>query len=127
MFLWVFLFNKFANGTYKETYGGNDNADLGDAYKGAVTDALTKIGSWLGIGAHVWKNDTKGTDTDSNSGRGIYELIMAVLKEDIGSEKQRQFVAKKLSSSVFNKSRMELIGKLNSKEVNISDAITKLK
>lgn len=39
-----------------EAYGGNDNADLGDAYKGSMTDALTKIGSYLGIGAHVWKN-----------------------------------------------------------------------
>lgn len=44
-------------GIYYECYGGNDNADLGDAYKGAVTDAITKIGSWLGIGAHVWKNE----------------------------------------------------------------------
>lgn len=42
---------------YYECYGGNDNPDLGDAYKGAVTDAITKIGSWLGIGAHVWKNE----------------------------------------------------------------------
>ncbi|MBO7314539.1 MAG: hypothetical protein J6U49_02620 [Alistipes sp.] len=40
-----------------ECYGGNDNADRGDAYKGAVTDALTKICSWLGIGAEVWKNE----------------------------------------------------------------------
>jgi hypothetical protein len=39
-----------------ECFGGNDNADKGDAYKGAVTDAITKIGSWLGIGAHVWKD-----------------------------------------------------------------------
>lgn len=38
-----------------ESYGGNDNADLGDAYKGASTDAITKIGSWLGIGADVFK------------------------------------------------------------------------
>lgn len=43
-------------GIYYECFGGNDNADLGDAYKGAVTDAITKIGSWLGIGAEVWKN-----------------------------------------------------------------------
>lgn len=40
-----------------ECYGGNDNADRGDAYKGAVTDAITKIGSWLGIGAEVWKDE----------------------------------------------------------------------
>jgi hypothetical protein len=39
-----------------ECFGGNDNSDYGDAYKGATTDAITKIGSWLGIGAHVWKN-----------------------------------------------------------------------
>ena len=58
---------------YYECYGGNDNPDLGDAYKGAVTDAITKIGSWLGIGAHIWKNEkvaaeqksaTAGTTTD---------------------------------------------------------------
>jgi len=45
-----------------ESYGGNDNGgansknfDLGDAYKGAVTDAMTKIGSWLEIGIDVFK------------------------------------------------------------------------
>jgi len=37
------------------SYGGNDNADLGDAYKGAATDALTKICSYLGIGMDVFK------------------------------------------------------------------------
>ena len=39
-----------------ESYGGNDNPDRGDAYKGAMTDAITKIGSFLGIGADVWKD-----------------------------------------------------------------------
>jgi hypothetical protein len=37
-------------------YGGNDNRDRGDAYKGAATDALTKCCSYLGVGAHVWRN-----------------------------------------------------------------------
>lgn len=50
-----------AYGIHYECFGGNDNADFGDAYKGATTDALTKIGSWLGIGAHVWKNDPTGS------------------------------------------------------------------
>ncbi|HSH24896.1 MAG TPA: hypothetical protein VLA13_05085 [Massilibacterium sp.] len=43
-------------------FGGNDNGgtgaknyDLGDAYKGAMTDAITKIGSYLGIGSDVFK------------------------------------------------------------------------
>ena len=40
-----------------ECFGGNDNADLGDAYKGATTDALTKIASWLGIGVEVFKGE----------------------------------------------------------------------
>lgn len=45
-----------------ESFGGNDNGgensknhDLGDAYKGATTDALTKICSYLGIGMDVYK------------------------------------------------------------------------
>lgn len=45
-----------------ESYGGNDNGgensknhDLGDAYKGAVTDAFTKICSYLEIGIDVFK------------------------------------------------------------------------
>ena len=49
-------------GIYYESFGGNDNGgensknfDLGDAYKGASTDAITKIGSYLGIGIHVFK------------------------------------------------------------------------
>jgi len=47
-------------------YGGNDNGginsknyDLGDAYKGAVTDGITKIASYLGIGADVFKGKQK--------------------------------------------------------------------
>lgn len=53
-------------GIYYECYGGNDNSDLGDAYKGATTDALTKIGSYLGIGADVFKGkrNAKSNDID---------------------------------------------------------------
>ena len=49
---------------YYESFGGNDNGgennknfDLGDAYKGATTDAITKIGSYLGIGIEVFKGN----------------------------------------------------------------------
>lgn len=41
-------------GVYYESFGGNDNGgegsknfDLGDAYKGATTDAITKIASFM--------------------------------------------------------------------------------
>lgn len=55
---------------YYESYGGNDNGgensknfDLGDAYKGATTDALTKIGSFLEIGIDVFKGKVKSEPT----------------------------------------------------------------
>lgn len=54
-------------GIYYECYGGNDNSDLGDAYKGATTDAITKVASWLGIGADVFKG--KYTNGKSPSGQ----------------------------------------------------------
>jgi hypothetical protein len=53
---------------YYECFGGNDNGgensknfDLGDAYKGATTDAITKIGSYLGIGIDVFKGKVKSS------------------------------------------------------------------
>lgn len=47
-----------------ESYGGNDNKDFGDAYKGSQTDALTKIGSYLGIGAGIWRGEYDHTTPD---------------------------------------------------------------
>ena len=56
---WVVVKSNFEAKEYgikiRDIFGGNDNADLGDAYKGACTDALTKIGSYLGIGMDVFK------------------------------------------------------------------------
>ena len=39
-----------------EQFGGSTNMDRGDALKGSATDSLTKIASYLGIGASVYKN-----------------------------------------------------------------------
>ncbi len=56
-----------------ESFGGNDNGgensknhDTGDAYKGAVTDALTKICSFLEIGIDVFKG--KSTPAPATNG-----------------------------------------------------------
>jgi hypothetical protein len=38
-----------------EQYGGSTNDDKGDTLKGGATDALTKIASYLGIGAEIYK------------------------------------------------------------------------
>lgn len=64
---WVVVKSTFRSPEYgiliPDIFGGNDNQDLGDAYKGACTDALTKIGSYLGIGMDVYKGlaDKNGT------------------------------------------------------------------
>jgi len=62
-------------GIYYESYGGNDNGgdgsknfDLGDAYKGATTDAITKIGSYLEIGIEVFKGLVSPPSNNNNSG-----------------------------------------------------------
>ena len=56
-----------------EQYGGNDNKDLGDAYKGAATDALTKIASYLGIGMDVYKGLGDKTNDDIQMGEEDYK------------------------------------------------------
>lgn len=55
-----------------EQYGGNDNPDRGDAYKGACTDALSKCASYLGVGMDVYKGlrdeRLKNVGQNGNSG-----------------------------------------------------------
>jgi hypothetical protein len=43
------------NAIVLEQFGGSTNDDKGDALKGGATDALTKIASYLGIGASIYK------------------------------------------------------------------------
>jgi len=45
-------------GIYHECIAGSTNEDLGDAAKGSTTDAITKIGSYLGVGIDVFKGLT---------------------------------------------------------------------
>lgn len=65
-------------GIYYESFGGNDNEDLGDAYKGASTDAITKIASYMGIGAEVFKGkanlDQQQTKPTENKGVSVDEI-----------------------------------------------------
>jgi hypothetical protein len=52
-----------------EQFGGNDNPDRGDAYKGACTDALSKCASYLGIGMDVYKGLTDNRSRDGDGSR----------------------------------------------------------
>lgn len=46
----------FSAGNIKRTaFGGNENSDRGDSYKGACTDALSKAASQIGIAGDVYK------------------------------------------------------------------------
>lgn len=54
---------------YREAFGGNDNPDRGDAYKGACSDALGKVASQLGIASDVYKGMR-----DSANGNGKSEV-----------------------------------------------------
>ncbi len=95
-------------GVYYECYGGNDNGgensknfDLGDAYKGATTDALTKIASFLEIGIDVFKGK-QNTPKDNEKQKPITWLTEqqynATLAADI---KGIEAVLKKYSGDGF--------------------------
>ena len=49
------IFTVPANDIYYECIASSTNSDPGDAAKGATTDAITKIASWIGIGIDVYK------------------------------------------------------------------------
>lgn len=69
------------NDIHYECIASADNTDLGDAAKGAISDCLSKIGSWIGIAAAVYRGET------------IYETLNAshpdwkTIKEDLKEKK----------------------------------------
>jgi len=67
-----------------DIFGGNDNPDLGDAYKGACTDALSKIGSYLYIGMDVYKGLS-----DKPQERGMYDDTITAWEVEINKCKTK--------------------------------------
>lgn len=79
-------------GVYYESFGGNDNGgdgnknfDLGDAYKGATTDAITKICSYMGIGIDIFKGNgnvapKQPTDTQQQA-KEYNEMLAKAIEE----------------------------------------------
>ena len=49
------IFTVNAHDIYYECIASSTNSDPGDSAKGATTDAITKIASWIGIGIDVYK------------------------------------------------------------------------
>jgi hypothetical protein len=65
-----------------EQFGGNDNPDRGDAYKGACTDALSKCASYLGIGMDVYKGLNDGRARDRGGSRHNVRATIASPAQD---------------------------------------------
>lgn len=93
-------------GVYYESYGGNDNGgdnnknfDLGDAYKGATTDGITKIGSYLGIGISVFMGKGNKTITPVTKKTCPDEQINKALEAIAGGSISKQDALKKLVST----------------------------
>lgn len=79
---------------YYECFWWNDNGgetsknfDLWDAYKWATTDAITKIASWIGIWAEVfkgkqkWGNKTQEKTTESPTGEKTQKELIEFIEE----------------------------------------------
>lgn len=71
---------------YLEQFGGNDNGgkdkkgfDLGDCFKGACTDGLTKLASYLEIGISIYQNEGNISNliVDENAEKDKKELEKA--------------------------------------------------
>lgn len=98
-------------GIYYECYGGNNNGgegsknfDLGDAYKGAVTDALTKIASWIGIGADVFKGKQSAYKRSTPQGSQQNFMREAPAADPIANAKPAQQEKRKLTIDMFDNS-----------------------
>lgn len=79
------------------SYGGNDNEDLGDAYKGAITDAITKIGSFLGVGMDVYK----GLATSQNAPRSTQAPDVMTSSPEQIAPRTTDYAAKLSSNEPF--------------------------
>lgn len=101
-------------GIYYECVASSVNDDIGDASKGAATDAITKIASYIGIGMDVFKGQHEKALSDYNSNLFTddikntidacttkKEVIAASMKmsDEVKSSKEfRAYVTKKLET-----------------------------
>lgn len=102
-----------------EQFGGSDNADVGDAYKGAATDALTKIASYLGVGASVYKGQGNVDSSDVNIAPMSIEEACGKLSESTSVE-QLETVFKTFTSAL--KADNEVIAKAKEVKQTILEA-----
>lgn len=110
-------------GIHVEAFGGNDNEDLGDAYKGACSDALSKIGAYIYIGMDVYKGQKPGNAPESPRNAPQSEQGRHPVKT-ISEPQQKRFFAIAMKSGATTDQVKSLLGKLgyqHSKDISVSD------
>lgn len=124
-------------GIYYESFGGNDNGgensknfDLGDAYKGATTDAITKIGSYLGIGIDVFKGkcNSSTTSTSSNTSTPSADLqwLNVTDKDKNFTREWSRLIAKKQAKEPIDIKELRKFYKISKEvEAKINELINK--
>ena len=74
-------------GIIRNAFGGNDQEDFGDAYKGACTDALTKMAMMVYIGMDVYKGlGSKSDYKPEPAGKSDYHTIEGLLENKTTDE-----------------------------------------
>jgi Rad52/22 family double-strand break repair protein len=112
-----------AYGIRLEQFGGSDNKDRGDAYKGAVTDALSKCASYLGVAIDVYKG---GGPTKRNP-RGATVTQPQMVQQErkpvgpAAAVAERKIASGDVSSPAPWKSLNECIGMLQQKREKVGD------
>lgn len=109
-----------------ECFGGNDNADLGDAYKGATTDALTKIASWLGIGREVFKGEAgKAQPKSQPQARPQQQPKKKLTTDDLMVEGMSERLCQWLNKNANGQKIADILNQYYDCEVEVIDFITK--
>lgn len=109
-----------------ECFGGNDNADLGDAYKGATTDALTKIASWLGIGREVFKGEAgKAQPKSQPQARPQQQPKKKLTTDDLMVEGMSERLCQWLNKNANGQKIADILNQYYDCEVEVIDCIIK--
>jgi len=74
----------------RDQYGGSKNSDMGDAFKGAVTDALSKIAAQFGVCHDIWTNSYRTPETIALNTPLFNEIKAKLIAKEITYEEVKE-------------------------------------
>jgi hypothetical protein len=98
-----------------EQFGGSTNDDEGDALKGSATDGLTKIASYLGIGASIYKGQGNIERKDGLDTKEFAQYRDAYMNEGIAPPIEKWEEMSVVQKKIINQIKL---GKRNAKNTN---------